>query len=238
MSKRRLMIAASLMVLLAVAAFYFFRPTSMGLGSALETPAASLSPRKHLDILPEKSAGAGGVAKPESQPDSIAFASMHAAFRTSQQCYSTARRIAVTQVNADCKFLEGKPEFQTQYAACLNNSVDHQNGIASAKAFMATCPKGADIVKNYYRATKAAAEKGDPDAQLCYLGSFFVGADGKASYTDTDVEEYMASAPGYISSAFKRGDWRIVSFLAQSNFAQTTGLFPKIQDIGQPQTVY
>jgi hypothetical protein len=236
--KRRLVFAPLLVILLAIAAYYLFHQMSSSPHLAFGNPKTAAIPRVHSDSLSEKSAGTGDITHAEPPKDAIAPGAMHAAFRASQHCYFTSKLIASTQGNADCKFMEGKPEFQTQYAACLNKWVERQNATSSARASMSACPKDTDILKTYYDSTKAAAKKGDPDAQLCYLGSYFVGPDGKAAYTDKDVEEYKSSAAGYISDAFKRGDWRIVSFLAQSNFGPTSGLFPKIENIGQPQTVY
>jgi hypothetical protein len=63
---------------------------------------------------------------------------------------------------AQCKFYEGKPQYERAYATCLNNLADAPNRISAAEAAMAGCGNDNDVRNNYYNATKSAAKDADP----------------------------------------------------------------------------
>jgi hypothetical protein len=166
--------------------------------------------------------------------------SARGSFRTSQQCYFASRELALSKRNAgDCKMFEGRPEYQNAYAECLNKWVDARNRAAAAEATMAKCGGSGDRLRAYYEATKQAAANGDADAQLCYLRSDFNYLDDQSPfYTEADEREYDKVAPRYVTEALQRGDWRIVHLLATRSFNPSSGLVPRLDKIGQPQTIY
>ena len=70
----------------------------------------------------------------------------------------------------DCSFYEGKPQYQEALAQCLDG-LDECAGTESTAAETAanTAATKTDMGTRYFKATKEAAERGDADAQLCYL---------------------------------------------------------------------
>ena len=162
-----------------------------------------------------------------------------ATFRKLYGCYYALQERAAAKNRADCSFYEGKAGYEKAYAACMDRWLDEHSSASSAEKFLANCPSDqAIVVKDYYNATKTAAKAGDGDAQLCYLAAYFVDAQGKSEYTTADVQEYKSTAPDYVSQAFKRGDWRVVTLLATRFTSPPQTLLPLLDDIGQPQTIY
>ena len=78
----------------------------------------------------------------------------------------------------------------------------------------------------YFKATKEAAERGNADAQLCYLQGDFFSPEGAQIFTDAEIEEYREVAPKYVDAALKRGDWRIVYLLNTQHFHPGSGTAP------------
>lgn len=132
-------------------------------------------------------------------------------FRELRQCVYASRELAAAKYIADCRFYEGKPQYQDAYARCLNGWMNVKNRIAAAESAVSGCNLS-DIERRYFEATREAAKKGDDDAQLCYLQAAL------GPFTDADTEEYKKVAPGYVDAAFKRGDWRIVHLLNMRHF--------------------
>jgi len=163
----------------------------------------------------------------------------HTAFAKSYRCYYKSKELVLAKGHEDCSFYEGKAQYAKAYAECIERSPDEHNAAASAQSSMAGCPDDdAAVLSQYYNATKTAARAGDADAQLCFLGSYFVDAQGKSRYTDKDMQEYKSEAPEYVSQAFKRGDWRVVQLLATRFHSPPHSFVTLLDDIGQPETIY
>jgi hypothetical protein len=147
--------------------------------------------------------------------------------------------VAYLKRAADCTFLEGKPEFERQYAECLDKAVYAQDGLSAAQGSMANCGDEKHIAENYFDSTKAAAKSGDVDAQLCYVQGGFV--EPESGITAKDIEEYQATSAQYTADAFKRGDWRIVAMLSTGR-NRRLGRHSRpdifIDEAGDPETIY
>jgi len=158
-------------------------------------------------------------------------------FRELRQCVYASRELAAAKDLANCKFYEGKPQYEGAYARCLNGWMNAKNRIAAAESAVSGCNL-TDIESRYFEATKEAAKKGHADAQLCYLQGAFGRSDGTSLFTDADIEEYKKVAPGYVDQAFKHGDWRIVHLYSRFSGYPGMGPVALLDKIGQSETRY
>jgi len=164
--------------------------------------------------------------------------SVHGTFAKFKNCHTVFAALNAWKTTGDCKFYENKPQFQQAYASCLNNAAEASERVAAARKAASECGEESEALKNYYNATKLAARNGDPDAQLCYLQSYFSDSRGNTPYTDADAQEYQTKASEYVDAAIKRGDWRIVYLLTTSQFHAGSGFLHLLDGIGQTQTIY
>jgi hypothetical protein len=232
-NRRRLIVALSGAALLSVAAYWLFWPISPQSGSSPSPDKLVSEPAKMDEVK------TGDVKHAEAPQVPGNVEEPRASFRKFHRCYYASKALAASKNSVtQCKWFEGKPQYEKAYASCLNNLVDAQDRMSAAEAAMAGCGNDGDVRDNYYNATKSAAKAGDPDAQLCYLQSDFLDLAGKPNYTDAGVEEYKATAPQYVDDAFKRGDWRIVYLLTTQHFHPTSGYLNLLDNIGDPVTTY
>jgi hypothetical protein len=159
-----------------------------------------------------------------------------AKFSKWKACFDANRVLNVSKKNADCTFYEGKPQFARAYAQCADQWVKNHDEIVSARAKLKSCGATDHIVERYRDAVRAAADEGDPDAQMCYLQSDFSDGAGEPKVTAADVAEYDARATQFVDHAFERGDWRVVELLSSRHLHG--GLRNSLPGIGLPQTVY
>lgn len=181
------------------------------------------------------------VREPQAKPTrngSVSNDEARALFRKTQNCYFQHEQIALLSNQTDCKAVEGKSGLQKQYGECLNNVATVQQRISTIRASMTECGADKQIARNYFNATKAAAKNGDVDAQVCYIQSAFSGSEGNMQYSNEDVAQFKSDAPGYITDAIARGDWRIVYFLSLKRLSPAFGLAPYIDGVGSLETVY
>jgi len=165
-------------------------------------------------------------------------AQLRSDFRKYQRCYQLSHEAARTRRLTDCKAYESKPDLERVYAWCLSYWVEAQDHLAAVETQLAGCDSESEIVDNYFRATKAAAKSGDVDAQLCYVAAGFDYMEPQFQYSAEDVEAYMTAAPQYITDAFNRGDWRIVSLLSNRHVDPSGALLRLVYDAGDTQNVY
>jgi hypothetical protein len=163
-----------------------------------------------------------------------------AAFHTLQACYFASHELAATRFLSDCTEYEGKPEFQSYYAQCLNGWMNVRSRKAKAEAVLeeSHCGDTTDVDARYFEATRQAARAGDADAQLCYLEANFVTHDGSSLFTAADFEEHRRLAPLYMDAALRRGDWRIAELMTLNSFHPGDGPIRQIPDIGKRETIY
>jgi hypothetical protein len=161
---------------------------------------------------------------------------MRAAFLKWQTCFVAYKELSVARKNADCTFYEGKPQFAQAYAQCADQWVKNHDEIVGAQEKLKSCGATDHIVEQYRDALRAAADEGDPDAQMCYLESNLSDGTGEPKYTAAYAAEYQARATQFVDQAFERGDWRIVELLASQHLHG--GMRSSLPGIGLPQTVY
>jgi hypothetical protein len=159
-----------------------------------------------------------------------------ATFLKWQTCFGAYRVLNVSKKHADCTFYEGKPQFARAYAKCADQWVQKHDEMVGAQATLKSCGATDHIVERYRDAVRAAADEGDPDAQMCYLESDFSDGAGEPEITAADVAEYDARATQFVDHAFERGDWRIVELLASQHLHG--GMRNSLPGIGLPRTVY
>ena len=158
-------------------------------------------------------------------------------FRELRQCVYAARDLVAAKHLIDCSFYEGKPQYQEALAECLNGPMNARNRITAAEAALTQCDQ-TDMGARYFKATKEAAERGNADAQLCYLQGDFFSPEGAQIFTDAEIEEYKRVAPKYVDAALKRGDWRIVHLLNTRHFHPGMGPLHLLEGIGERDTQY
>jgi hypothetical protein len=195
-----------------------------------------------------ESVSANRVSKParaaqEPAPAASATATSNGAgadFHTLQICAYASHELAAANYLSDCKEYEGKPQYQSYYAQCMNGWMNVRSRKAEAEAALkdSNCGETTDLDARYFEATEQAASAGDADAQMCYLQGEFSTSSGKSLFTDPELEEYGRVASSYVDAALRRGDWRIVEFMTKDNFHPGVEPFRQIPDIGKKETVY
>ena len=204
------------------------------------------SPRPRVDS-PDASAVAEPAATTETPsqtpaPEQAAVVAdrtdpLGSSFRELRQCVYAARDLVAAKHLTDCSFYEGKPQYQEALAQCLDGPMNARNRITAAEAALTQCDQ-TDIGTRYFKATKEAAQRGNADAQLCYLQADFFSPEGALIFTDAEIEEYKKAAPKYVDAALKRGDWRIVHLLNTQHFHPGGGPLRLLEGIGERDTHY
>jgi hypothetical protein len=205
----------------------------------------------HPPSPPANSPGASAVAEPAATTETPAQASASepapvvtdqangsgSSFRELRQCVYASRDLIGAKHLMDCRFYEGKPEYQEALAKCLDGPMNARNRITAAERALSQCDQ-ADMGQRYFDATKQAAKNGDVDAQLCYLQGDFFSPEGAQIFTAAELEEYKKVAPGYVDAGLKRGDWRIVHLLNTRHFHPGGGPVRLLAGIGDRETRY
>jgi hypothetical protein len=159
------------------------------------------------------------------------------AFRELRQCVYASRELINAKHLADCRFYEGKPDYQVALAECMHGRTKAQSRIAAAEAVLSHCD-ATNMGTRYFQATKQAAKQGDVDAQLCYLQGDFFSPEGAQIFTDAENEQYKKGAPRYVDAALKRGDWRVVELLNTRHFHPGSGPLYLLEGVGDRNTQY
>jgi hypothetical protein len=134
---------------------------------------------------------------------------LHAAFRESQQCLE-------------------------EWDIVRANRANH---IASMPPHIPGCNDMKGALRRNYEATRAAAQAGDIDAQMCYLMQIAGDRDSGFMLSDAEIAEYHSLAPQYVDAAFKRGDWRVVDLLG-FHVVDSAGLFVGLEQWKDPVREY
>jgi hypothetical protein len=103
----------------------------------------------------------------------------------------------------------------------------------------AQCPETLLDPSTYYEALRKAALAGDVDAQHCFVQGYFSDPDG-AKISTKEGHEYPELARQFIDSAFERGDWTVVLWLARVRLNINDSLLMTAYPFGQqnPDTLY
>jgi hypothetical protein len=224
-----------------ITALYF---RNHDLGPRAETSGESSDASPDASMAPDSAAirdsGGTQVVEAPSQPNPAVDAASHDSahsFRDLRRCVYASRDLINAKHINDCSSYEGQPQFQGALAECLNGRKNARNRIASAEAVLARCDE-ADVGKRYFEATKEAARRGDPDAQMCYLQGDFFSPEGAQIFSDSEIQAYKKDSPSYVESALKRGDWRIVHLLNTRQFHPGSGPVRFLEGIGERSTRY
>jgi hypothetical protein len=231
MRRKQLWTIVACGVVALTAAIYFFGvhlpPPRADLPRAAAVPEPAAADTPAQDPAPEQAAAA--IAdRTDRSGDS---------FRELSQCIYASRELVAAKQLVDCRFYEGKPQYQAALAECLNGPMDARNRITVAERALSRCNQ-TDLGQRYFAATKAAAKNGNVDAQLCYLQGEFFRPEGVEIFTAMEIEEYKEVAPAYVDAALKRGDWRIVHLLNTRHFHPGMGPLHLLDKIGQRDTQY
>jgi hypothetical protein len=150
-------------------------------------------------------------------------------FRTSKQCL-TARKASET-MQRQIKACESAPAGSTFKATCERNTAGFSAKVATLSSTNQVCGGDADGMSetSFYADVVKAADAGDPDAQMCFIGSDF---NPGHPWTKDEVAAYKDKSNAYAEAAFARGDWRVVQAKMTSErvLAHTRGLLPFFVD--------
>jgi len=124
---------------------------------------------------------------------------------------------------------------------CLDERVTVRANLGNGSGTMPPHIPGCDELKialrRLYEATRAAAQAGDLDAQMCYLMQRAGDRDTGFMLSDMEIAEYQSLAPQYVDAAFKRGDWRVVDLLG-FHVVDSPGLFVQLEQWKDPLREY
>ena len=124
---------------------------------------------------------------------------------------------------------------------CLDERVTVRANLGNGSGTMPPHIPGCDELKialrRLYEATRAAAQAGDLDAQMCYLMQIAGDRDTGFMLSDVEVAEYQSLAPQYVDAAIKRGDWRVVDLLG-FHVVDSPGLFVQLEQWKDPSREY
>jgi hypothetical protein len=124
---------------------------------------------------------------------------------------------------------------------CLNERVivraNLGNGSGTMPPHIPGCDEMRIALRRLYEATRAAAQAGDLDAQMCYLMQIAGERDTGFMLSDVEIAEYQSLAPQYVDAAFKRGDWRVVDLLG-FHVVDSPGLFVQLEQWKDPLREY
>nr|WP_298128821.1 hypothetical protein [uncultured Pseudoxanthomonas sp.] len=163
-------------------------------------------------------------------------ASMQAAAERSTHARSCAFALRTkASIDAQLKVCEGhdelrsNPEHAEFFASCDRRAKEFADQLDPLISTLKTCKQvdQQQAETEFYEATKAAALKGDIDAQLCYTQATFFSSH---VWTDAEKAAYKKNATSFIDAGFKRGDWRFVEVLrlATPNVIAQSGLLGQV----------
>jgi hypothetical protein len=149
-----------------------------------------------------------------------------AIFRDAQQCYFDEDAAKSLESNMiECESIAGIEQVKQQYEMCSENLESRKKELERLGARLKSCQSGEDLRRKYFEAARLAAERGDPDAQLCYIESSFGGIE----HSQKEKAEYDQRTPKYVANAFARGDWRVVWLLSRGD-RPMDGLFYRLSE--------
>jgi hypothetical protein len=113
-------------------------------------PAVTAEPTQHgrATAPSQEATPPAGLATPSNKTS--------ADFHTVQTCYFASHELAATRFLSDCREYEGKPEFQSYYAQCLNGWMNVRSRKAKAEAALedSHCGDTTDVDARYFEAIK------------------------------------------------------------------------------------
>jgi hypothetical protein len=152
-----------------------------------------------------------------------------AQYEQSRRCYfAQGEAYALRSVIKSCKGLAQLSYAQTQFASCSADISKNESALQAMSHELAGCPGDIATARHFYETTKAAALRGNADAQACYVQSRFQSNGTALTYSQQDIDDYRRDATRYISDGLARGDWRIVSLLARGGHDDNYNPLPLI----------
>ncbi|WP_143154153.1 hypothetical protein [Rhodanobacter sp. OK091] len=226
---------SSFLLLATVAAvsatWVYWHPTeadSQSESKPVASASSGVSPERPAVTRPEVAPPHGdGTGTTLDQRADVARIS--ARFEQSRRCYfAQAEADTMKSVIRSCKDLARLPYAQAQFASCSADLDKNESTLQELKHDLDGCTGDESTARHYYEATKAAALRGNADAQACYVQSIFQSNGTGLAYSPQDVDDYRRDTPRYISDGLARGDWRIVSLLARGGHDDGLSLLPLV----------
>lgn len=156
-------------------------------------------------------------------------------FRNDKDCYVSVLAAGVASKGIEyCKTADATSDESTK-SWCARLSKRFPSGVVAASDIAgAACPatkeQNADV---YYRSMYSAAMDGDVEAEYCFIDrdkASFMAAAGNPD--DSTIRELDDQSIAWARSAFERGDWRVVNYIASNltNHRNSTYLLSALPD--------
>jgi len=130
-----------------------------------------------------------------------------------------------------------------QLQQCIDEhslATDRDPQLAVYRTAMSQCAGIEQMQNDFYLTLRAAAEAGDVDAQVCFLGGVLPTAEGGRELAGiSDVyADYQSLAKRYLDAAFARGDWRIILRLSKQRTDMSDASLGALYPYGTPEVAY
>ena len=177
------------------------------------------------------SAKASANPPQERQADSVSAQAARDQFHNAKQCLELGLVVEATaNTNQICKSLGSK---SAQDERCSSEKVTtRSNRIIGAQKKQVGCSADPVVLeKNFHKAVISAAQTGDVDAEVCYIG-------GWSPLGNNEKEAYIKNAQTYIRKGMARGDWRVVELMSRSPTDGGAGIMVNLPNFGSHFTTY
>jgi len=168
--------------------------------------------------------------KPQLPTPAAASTAPRDEFAQLKLCHNAPAQIGnLHRIIDACRFAAGVDK---QYDdICKDSIAASEEKIRQLEQRAATCSAvPAQLEAEYYAKLVKAAESGDTDAQICYIGGMFRPPGGISAQA---IEQYRVDATIYVQDGLARGDWRVVKLLATTANPRSASFLSTLPNGGQ-----
>ncbi len=162
---------------------------------------------------------------------SVARQSATYQFHGAKRCLEVALRIEATaNVNEICKS-EGGEAASGERCSDATIAMRSERIIAARKEQVGCSTDPIVLENNFHDALVVAAQTGDPDAEVCYIG-------GWSPLVPEERNAYIKHSATFITKGLARGDWRVVELLSRAPEDGGVGIMINLPYMGSHFTTY
>lgn len=163
--------------------------------------------------------------------DSVASQAARLQFHGAKRCFELGLQgEAMADVNQLCKSL-GPHAVKDERCGGEKTAMRSKRIIDTQKEQAGCSANPIVLEKNFQTALVNAAEAGDIDAEVCYIG-------GWSPLDPKERDAYIKNAQAYISKGMARGDWRVVELMSRSPTDGGAGIMINLPKFGSHFTTY
>jgi hypothetical protein len=174
---------------------------------------------------------ANATSTQELPAGSVAAQAAKEQFHGAKRCFELGLQVEATaNVNQVCKSLG--PKAAQDERCSSDKTAMRSRRIIDAQKEQASCSADPIVLeKNFHTALVTAAEAGDIDAEVCYIG-------GWSPLAPNERDSYIKNAQAYIRKGMARGDWRVVELMSRSPTDGGAGIMINLPNFGSHFTTY